>query len=82
MEKRSLLRHSILFYLTKSFPDKAADLLKQFGKILNEYIDVFRTQSNIYDETFLGKYLTTFSCLRNSFVIDAQLGSKYRSENP
>lgn len=54
MEKRSLLRHSILFYLTKSFPDKAADLLNQFGKILNDYIDVFRALSIIYDETFLG----------------------------
>ena len=54
MEKHSFLRHSILFYLTKSFPDKAADLLNQFGKILNDYIDVFRALSIIYDETFLG----------------------------
>ena len=75
MGKRSPLHHSILFYPQKKYPDKA------LGKILNEYIGVFGTQSNVYDAAYLGKHLTTFSRLQNRSIADAQLGSEYRSEN-
>ena len=37
-------------------------VLMIYGTIRQIYRDVFRIQSNIYDEAFLWKYLTALSC--------------------
>ena len=41
--------------------------------------DVFRTQSNISDETLLRKQLTTFRLSQKGSIIDIRPGSKYTS---
>ena len=43
-------------------------------------VDVFRTQSNIYDRVFYeNSKRKTVTCFRKTFIVDVWLGSKYVS---
>ena len=56
--------------------------MKLFRKWISDCRGVFRTKSNIYDEAFLQKWLTTKSYSlfsQKSCIVDLRLGSKYAS---